>query len=228
LFLLIGLLPACVHAQPLAPFSAARPGGELPGGWREWIVDPRKPATRYSLIEDAGKVVVCARANASVSALVFDVKGPAARLQWRWKVERTIPGADERERARDDSPARLLVAFSGDLSRLSAEERAQHSLASALSGRELPYATLVYSWSNARPRETVSINPRSSRARTIVVEQGTRRVGRWTEYRRDLRADYRKAFGEEPGEIAWIGVMTDADDTASSARAYYGDITLVQ
>ena len=38
--------------------------------------------------------------------------------------------------------------------------------------------------------------------------------------------DYQRAFGEAPGDIVGIGVMTDTDNTRSRARAYYGDITL--
>jgi hypothetical protein len=225
-------LGACVQAQEartaVARFSSAAPGAGLPGGWQPWPVDPRKPPTRYSLVAESGRTVLRAEANASVSALTFPVKGGGARLQWRWRIEKLIAGADERQRERDDAPVRVLVAFDGDLSRLSAEERAQYALAAALSGRDPPYATLMYIWSNAGARESVSVNPRSSRARALVVEQGARRVGRWIEYRRDLGADYRKAFGEDPGAILWVGVMTDADDTGGSAVAWYGDLVLLQ
>jgi hypothetical protein len=38
--------------------------------------------------------------------------------------------------------------------------------------------------------------------------------------------DYRNAFGEEPGDIVGVGVMTDVGDDGSPRRALYGDITL--
>ena len=38
--------------------------------------------------------------------------------------------------------------------------------------------------------------------------------------------DYRREFGEEPGDIVAVGVMTDSGDDDSTRRAFYGDITL--
>ena len=51
-------------------------------------------------------------------------------------------------------------------------------------------------------------------------------IGRWLAYERDVVADYRAAFGEDPPPISGVGLMTDADDTGESALAYYGDIAL--
>jgi hypothetical protein len=54
--------------------------------------------------------------------------------------------------------------------------------------------------------------------------------GRWFDERRDLRADFVRAFGAEADgglpSIAAIGFATDADNTGDSALAYFGDITL--
>jgi hypothetical protein len=41
---------------------------------------------------------------------------------------------------------------------------------------------------------------------------------------RNLYEDYKKAFGQEPPMISGIAIMTDTDNTAESAIAYYGDI----
>ena len=42
--------------------------------------------------------------------------------------------------------------------------------------------------------------------------------------RRNVHADYRRAFGEVPPPINGIHIMTDTDDTREFATAYYGDI----
>lgn len=34
--------------------------------------------------------------------------------RWRWRVDAPVPGADPRQRATEDAPARVLVAFTGD------------------------------------------------------------------------------------------------------------------
>jgi hypothetical protein len=39
-----------------------------------------------------------------------------------------------------------------------------------------------------------------------------------------VRADFRRAFGEEPGALLAVGVLTDTDNTDGHAEAWYGDI----
>jgi len=211
----------------VAQFSRAIPGGDVPPGWTPWVVDIRKPATRYSLVEEDRQTALRAEARGSVSGFLTNIRVDPAlhpRVRWRWKVDRVIPGADESRAERDDSPARLMIAFAGDHARLEPGERAKLSLASALSGREAPYAMLMFIWSSEHAPGSIIPNPRSSRVQMIVVEQGPARLGRWLDYERDVAADYRRAFGEDPGLITGVGVLTDADDTQSSALTYYGDI----
>ncbi len=43
---------------------------------------------------------------------------------------------------------------------------------------------------------------------------------------RNIYEDYKEAFGEEPPKITGIQIMTDSDDTESSARAAYGKIII--
>jgi hypothetical protein len=60
--------------------------------------------------------------------------------------------------------------------------------------------------------------------RKIVVERGESNLRRWQTYKRSLIADFRRAFGEDPGPLVGIGYLTDTDNTASKAQACYGDI----
>ena len=46
-------------------------------------------------------------------------------------------------------------------------------------------------------------------------------------HERDIASDYRRAFGEEPGALTSIALMTDSDNTRSTTRAYYGEVRLV-
>ncbi len=225
-----------VRLQPLvggdsievATFSRAGADDEPARYWLPYIVTPSKPRTHYRTARVDGGVALEARANRSASGLYRPIRIDLRQhplLEWRWKVAHLIPGADNRIAQREDSPARLIVAFNGDPQKLDFLERGKMRLAKALSGQELPYATLMYVWSNAHPAETVIHNPHISRIRMIVVESGDGRVGRWAEYRRDLAADYRRAFEEEPAEVLAVGLMTDSDNTREQARAWYGDIT---
>ena len=58
----------------------------------------------------------------------------------------------------------------------------------------------------------------------LVVESGPERLGRWLTFKRDVRADYQRLFGEPPGSIIFVGIMTDSNATGTQASAYYGDI----
>jgi hypothetical protein len=49
-------------------------------------------------------------------------------------------------------------------------------------------------------------------------------VGAWLSYTRDIRADFEKAFGEAPGALLGVGLMTDTDNTGEQVHAWYGDI----
>ena len=211
----------------VAKFSQDRATGEPPAGWQPWIILRSKPLTRYALVENHGKVVLRAEASTSASGLYREIHVNPRRhpvLGWQWRVDAPVPGADPRQRIAEDAPARVIVAFTGDRDKLDFAERTNMALAKALSGQQLPYATLMYIWSDQLPVGTVVPNPHTSRIQMIVVASGPARSGAWTAIERDVLEDYRRAFGEEPGDVYAVGVMTDTDNTASEAVAYYGDI----
>ena len=67
---------------------------------------------------------------------------------------------------------------------------------------------------------------RTERIRKLVLESGPKQLNHWLDYERDIRADYLKVFGEEPGRLIAVGIMTDTDNTKSSAQAWYGPVVL--
>ena len=72
----------------------------------------------------------------------------------------------------------------------------------------------------------VVTHPRSDRIRKIVVESGRDGLRQWKRYRRTLGADYKLAFGEAPGPLLAMAVMTDGDNTQSQLATWYGEIIL--
>jgi Protein of unknown function (DUF3047) len=151
-----------------------------------------------------------------------------ARTEYRWESSsgrRELPeGADLSEPGKTDAAARVMFAFDGDASRLSARTRAQSDLARMLTGEALPYATLVYVWDATAPVGTVITHPRNDRIRKIVVESGHGSLKQWRRYRRSLAADYQLAFGEPPGPLMAVAVMTDGDNTQSRLVTRYSDV----
>jgi hypothetical protein len=149
-------------------------------------------------------------------------------LQWEWKALNPIVNADNADGYADDAPLRILVAFDGNKSKLPLKEKMTFEMANLISGQEMPYATLMYIWSGKSPVDTIITNAHTSRIKMIVVDSGWDNLGQWHKHRRDLAADYKRAYGEAPGEVIGIALLTDTDNTKSETRAFYGDIELIR
>lgn len=200
-----------------------------PAGWRPLTFAKVAKHTRYRLVGEDGGYVVEARATASASGLIHRLQeDPAARplLRWRWKAENLLAKGDVTRKQGDDYPVRIYVAFAYDPKRASLGRRIQYELVRLIYGEYPPHAGLNYIWDGKAPVGSIVPNAYTDRVRMIVVESGAARLGEWVEYQRNLYRDYHDAFGEEPPTISGIAIMTDADDTAESALAYYGEIGL--
>jgi len=218
-----------VAAFASAVALAASPAG-APEGWLALKINDKKTPTIYRVVDEGGKPVVHARARASASGLYrrpdFSLgERPIAR--WSWKVSRLVAAADNSKARREDSPVRIVLAFEGDKAKLPAKDQAVLKLARKLSGQDLPYATLMYIWSNASPVDTVIANPHTRRIQMIVASSGAGGVGAWQQISRDVVADFRRAFNEEPGRLLGYGLLSDTDNTGETVEAWYGDIEFV-
>jgi hypothetical protein len=214
---------------PVARFSQMAAGAPLSADWRGWGLRSGKRPTRYRLVDEGGDVALEADADRAGTGLYRRIRVDPRRqplLEWRWRAERLIPGADLAKGPREDAVARLVVSFHGDPARLDFQERSLLRLAKVFAGEPLPYAMLIYVWSNDLPVGAVLPSPQIDRIRIVVVESGEAGLGRWRSYRRNVLEDYRRAFGEDPGDIVAVGVLTDTDNTQQRARTLYGDITL--
>jgi hypothetical protein len=208
---------------------AAMPSGPAARAWEHYAL-PGKARTEFSYTRKDGRDAVAVTAASSASMLRHKVHiAPEAlgSVRFSWQVPQLIQEADLALREADDSPVRVILAFEGDRSRWSARNAMLSELSRALTGEEMPYATLMYVWSNKRPAGSVIHNPRTDRIRKIVLESGPDQLNRWLDYERDIRADYERAFGEPPGALVAIAIMTDSDNTRTRARAWYGPVRLV-
>lgn len=190
---------------------------------------PGKAATRYEWAEKEGRRAVMASSDGSASIWrkrLAPAAPPAGEVSFSWWVQDLVPAADVSAAEQADAPARVMFGFGGDVASLPMRTRMMFELAQALTGEQPPYATLVYVWDARLPVGSVVTNPRSDRIRKIVVDSGPGQLRRWREHRRNLVADYRLAFGEEPGPLQTIALMTDSDNTRSRARTWYGPVEL--
>ena len=215
----------------LPKFSAETVREGNPRGWNFYRIAPYKKNTIYRLENYQGKTVLSANSKTSASGLAVKLRPRQATnlwLQWEWKALTAVPEADNAESTRDDAPLRILVAFDGNKSKLPLKEKMTFEMANLISGQKMPYATLMYIWSGKSPVDTIITNAHTSRIKMIVVDSGWDNLGQWHKHQRDLTADYKRAYGEMPGEVIGIALLTDTDNTKSETRAFYGDIELVR
>ena len=218
------LLGACQHVPPQTAAPPQTP--HWASTWQPFEL-PGKPSTHYAAQRADGRWVVHAQAQRSASMYRRSVRIEPEQLgnvAFSWKVRALNADADVRDVDTEDAVVRVLLAFDGDRSRLSPRNRMMFDLMQGLTGEPPPYATLMYVWDPQAEPDAVVLNPRTDRIRKIVLESGTQHLGQWREYRRDIREDFRRAFGEDPGALIGVALMTDADNTQGRAEAWYGEV----
>jgi len=235
--LLVAVLLAhgCAQAPPksaakVTAFSGATPGGAYPGAWREVAFSKFRKPTKYTLIDDCGTTVVEAAADGSSSGLAeaLDIDPHQYPwLTWRWKAPVLTPGIDNTKRATDDAPVRIEVSFDGDMKKVPLDDKVFFFQVKALTGLDMPYATLEYVWGAGAPPETVIVNTWTSRIRMLMLEVGSEHAGQWVTETRNVYEDYKRAYDEEPGKITAVAIVTDTDATGAKTTGYYGDIAFL-
>jgi hypothetical protein len=209
-------------------FSSSKAGG-LPDGWKPLVVLRTKKPTNYQLVTKQKQTVLHAHAESASSGLMRDVDIDLSEqpwITWRWKISNLIRGADNFERSTEDSPVRIILGFDGDKDNLPFADQIAFEAARTLTGQEFPYATLIYIWENKAPVGTIIPNARTNRVKMVAAASGSGGIGEWREFSRNVVEDFEKAFGEKPGKLIRIGVLTDTDNTGESVEAWYGDIQL--
>jgi len=197
-------------------------------GWLHMPL-PGKAATDYQLARYGERDVLQVFAESSASLMrrkLLLEPQQLGQIHFSWNVPALMPASDMARREAEDSVVRVVLSFDGDRSRLSARDHMLSELAQLMTGEPMPYATLMYVWCPTREAGSTITNPRTDRIRKLVVESGEVRLNQWLEYERDIRADFRAVFGEEPGRLTSVAIMTDSDNTGSSVRAWYGPVRL--
>lgn len=203
----------------------------LPHGWSPLLITRTKKPTQYRLQTEQGRTVLHARAVAAASGLMQELNVEPAQLSqldWQWKIKSLINTADNYQGTTEDSPVRIVLAFDGDKDALPFADQMMFETGKLISGRDIPYATLMYIWENKAPVGTVINNSRSGRIKMVVAASGDAGIGQWRHFSRNIADDFQAAFGEKPGRLIGLGVMTDTDNTGESVEAWYGDIRLKQ
>ena len=174
--------------------------GEFPSDWKV-----RKDAGKevYLVKEDGGKRFLHAHAkNLGIQAAKEYEWDPNTYpvLAWSWRPVEFPRGADEKDGKNDSALAvYMLVPYS----------------------RIRGPKAVKYIWSEKVPVGT-RLESNGGLTQVRVLESGTDRREQWVDERVNVRDDYMKSFDEkEVPKAAGIAVLTDSDDTKSSAQGDY-------
>jgi hypothetical protein len=205
--LLLAVLAVAAAARPvsaaecvaLEDFSRGAIG-EFPPDWK-----PRKEEGRtvYSIQEDAGtRFLRAAAMRLGIQAgreLAWNLDAYPI-LAWSWRAVEFPKGSDERKSSINDSAVSVYAVF-------------PHTPVSVKS--------VKYVWSRVVPVGT-HLTSSGGNTQVRVLRTGADRLGQWVEEQANVRADYLKYFGgSDVPKPAGIAVLTDSDDTKSSARGDY-------
>ena len=184
----------------LDDFSQGRIG-EFPPEWK-----PRKESGRpvYSIREENGRRflrAIARRIGIQAGREVAWNLETYPILAWSWRPVEFPTNSDERKSGTNDSALSVYAVFP----------------TSAVSVKSVKYV-----WSRVVPAGT---HLTSSAGNTQVrVLRSSAQVGRWADEQVNVREDYQKYFGtSESPKPGGIAVLTDSDDTKSSAQGDYAN-----
>jgi len=210
--LLIPLSLILILAQlPFGPQPSEKPEEEKSPvkGWR-LVTSFATPPTQYSR---AGRGIIKAESLGS-SASLFKEIGEQEKnfsiLSWKWKISNVVRSAIETRKDRFDAAARVIVVFG--------REGGFKGFGTEPSGFRIEYI-----WASHLAKGHIFDHPGERYCKVFVLESGERKAGQWVYEKRDLRKDYKTAFGTEPDGLLAIGIETDTDHSNEKVTAYYSD-----
>ena len=175
-------------------------------GWDEEVFSGE---THYVIDQVEGGNVLRASSQSSASGLIRRQRIDLQQypfLNWRWKVDNRLPSRDETTKNGDDYPVRLYVVVGGGL----------------LFWRS---KSLNYVWSRDLTKGSTWANAFAKRNVVMLSLRDTRdATGVWHEEKRNVLEDIQRHLGSDIRYIVCIAIMTDTDNTESSAESFYGDI----
>lgn len=209
---LLTFLPAMSARAETIPFGPGLAGA----GWRTLTFRALEPVTFAA--EGLDRLSVRGQAAAS---LIWRETGERLwdrrRAAWRWRVESGPPATDLSRRGADDRSIAIYFVFARDAAAARAAQGSR-SLSSAMwwsSGQ-----ALVYVWGGQGARGAMVESPHmGANGRLILRRPGGPGDGRWLSERVDLAADFRRAFGREPGPLVGLAISADSDDTRTQLSA---------
>ncbi|MBF0216238.1 MAG: DUF3047 domain-containing protein [Candidatus Omnitrophica bacterium] len=178
----------------------------------EWEEKVFKNKVLYTVKPAVPDGQLSAESNSACSGLIYRVKfnvNKTPMISWEWKVTKFPDKLKTQNEGgwieKDDYAARVYIIFP---SMIFTETQ-----------------TLEYIWSETDPEGTIMTSPYFKNIKLIVIESGRENMDKWVFEERNILEDFTKAFGKSPSRnVGAISLMTDTDNTMSTAEAFYKDI----
>lgn len=213
LWVLLGLILIFLQL-PFGPQPSEKPEEEKSPvkGWK-LVSYFAIPPTQYS---KTGKGIIKAESLGTRSSLFKEVgkkEKDLPNLSWGWKISNVVRSAIETRKDRFDAAARVMVVFGkgGGFRGFGGEP----------SGIKIEYI-----WATHLPKGHIFDHPGEKNCKIFVLESGEAKVGQWIYEKRNIRKDYKTAFGSEPEGVLAIGIQTDTDQSNEMVTAYYTEPVL--
>ncbi len=214
-------VPAALNCKLIDDFESYPPGGP-PTRWRDTkdrglvrlsedgVMTPRKNVNvrsendnQFARIYTDGKALRVVRARQN--GLDWNLqKRPV--LQWTWRAEALPEGANEEDRARNDTGGAVYVTLDTDWL-----------------GRP---KSIKYTYSSSLPvGTTVDYGPLKVLVVASRVEQG---LGTWMTHERNVVEDYKRLFGERPDTTpAAVVIWGDSNNMNSVSTVDFDDLLVL-
>jgi hypothetical protein len=180
----------------------------VPAGWEPYPTPGGNPAYDFTIVDADGRraLHLKSRGDRSNIARAVDIDLKATPImEWTWKAVRLPAGADVRQSKRSDAAAQVLVIW----------PRPPELLRSRI---------LAYTWDTTAPGPSIQPSPKTRTVTFIIVRAGSGGLSRWLTERRNVYADYRRVYGEEPERLRAVALSIDTNDTRAPAEAFVGPI----
>jgi len=125
---------------------------------------------------------------------------------WTWRVDKLQRSADIRTLASEDVGATVMFIF-GEPS---------------FFNKDVP--TLAYVWTATPVANGAVLPSRRYHSLAYIQLRGRDDVGQWQREERNVASDFRAIFGREPGQLSYIAVFNDNDQTNEATSALFGPI----
>jgi Protein of unknown function (DUF3047) len=179
----------------------------IPKGWQgqNW----GSPAYDFDVTEVDGQRALHLKSRNDSSTISKEIPGikltDTPILEWRWKLVALPKGGNSCKKAADDQAAQVYVTW----------PRFPAAVRSRIIG---------YVWDSTMPAGTICKSEKTGLVTYIIVRSGAEEVGKWLTEQRDVRADFKKIYGEEPDDPGAVSIAIDTNDVNGTAEAYVGPI----